>query len=55
MHFILYRATTLAALAATARWGAKALRPGQALQWPGLAADSCFVIPLLEEATPPGV
>jgi cyclic beta-1,2-glucan synthetase len=54
MRFILYRATTLAALAATAQWGAKALRPGDTLKWLGLPADSCFVIPLLDEAGPPG-
>jgi cyclic beta-1,2-glucan synthetase len=46
MRFILMRASEPAALAATARWGAKLLKPGQVLQWPDLATQSCFVIPL---------
>jgi hypothetical protein len=52
MRFILFRGPTLAALAATAQWGAQLLRPGQPLQWPSLALDTCFVIPLLDEAAP---
>ena len=48
MRFILFRGPALAALAATAQWGAQLLRPGQPLQWPGLAPDTCFVIPLLD-------
>jgi cyclic beta-1,2-glucan synthetase len=51
MRFILYRASTLVALAATAQWGAQLLHPGQPLHWSGLAVDTCFVIPLLDEAT----
>jgi len=53
MRFILYRASTLAALAATAQWGAQLLHPGQPLRWLGLATDTCFVIPLMDEAAPP--
>jgi cyclic beta-1,2-glucan synthetase len=49
MRFILLRASTNAALAATAQWGAQLLRPGAALRWPDLASDACFVIPLLAE------
>jgi len=49
MRFILLRASTNAALAATAQWGALLLRPGAALRWPDLASDACFVIPLLAE------
>jgi cyclic beta-1,2-glucan synthetase len=47
MRFILIRATADEALAHTAQWGAQLLQPGQPLEWPGLAAQSCFVIPLL--------
>ena len=43
----------LAALAATAQWGAQLLHPGQPLRWLGLATDTCFVIPLMDEAAPP--
>ncbi|WP_296443712.1 GH36-type glycosyl hydrolase domain-containing protein [Rhodoferax sp. UBA5149] len=53
MRFIMHRAGAAAALAATAPWGAKLLRPGQPLRWPDLAPNSCFVIPLLDEAAPP--
>ncbi len=49
MHFILVRASPAAALAATARQKAVLLDLKQPLAWPGLEADSCFVIPLLEE------
>nr|MDP2192315.1 glucoamylase family protein [Rhodoferax sp.] len=47
MRFILVRATANAALEATAQWGAQLLCPGQSLAWPGLALQTCFVIPLL--------
>jgi cyclic beta-1,2-glucan synthetase len=56
MHFILVRAATQTALdVAAAPPGAQMLQPGQALHWPDLALDSCFVIPLLEppQAAPP--
>jgi cyclic beta-1,2-glucan synthetase len=53
MRFILVRATTHAALAATAQWRALLLRPGHALNWPGLPPHTCFVIPLLDEETEP--
>jgi cyclic beta-1,2-glucan synthetase len=49
MRFILMRANAPAALAATAQWHAQLLRPGQLLDWPGLAPSTCFVIPLLNE------
>ena len=52
MRFILVRASTRPALAATAQWGAELLRPGQPLQWSGLAPNTCFVVPLLDEAVP---
>ena len=52
MRFILVRASTRPALAATAQWGAELLRPGQPLQWSGLAPHTCFVVPLLDEAVP---
>ncbi|MDR3454503.1 MAG: glucoamylase family protein [Rhodoferax sp.] len=52
MRFILIRTTALAALTATAQWGARLLHPGQALHWPDLALDTCFVIPLLGEPEP---
>ncbi|MDO8252787.1 MAG: glucoamylase family protein [Rhodoferax sp.] len=55
MRFILIRADTPAALAATAHWQARLLHPGQALHWPGLALDSCFVIPLVNHAASPDV
>ena len=47
MRFILYRENTLAAHEAAAQWGAQLLRPGEPLHWPGLAPDTCFLIPLL--------
>ena len=47
MHFILIRASPGAALAATAKQNAALLPLKQPLAWPGLAAHSCFVIPLL--------
>nr|WP_304745874.1 glucoamylase family protein [Rhodoferax sp.] len=53
MRFILVRATPQAALAGTAQWGAALLRPGRSLHWPGLAPDTCFVIPLLDEPDTP--
>jgi cyclic beta-1,2-glucan synthetase len=46
MRFILIRATARDALAHAAQNDAQVLLPGQALQWPGLAAQTCFVIPL---------
>jgi cyclic beta-1,2-glucan synthetase len=54
MRFILVRATPMAALAETASLcdplGARLLRPGESLKWPGLSGDTCFVIPLLDES-----
>jgi cyclic beta-1,2-glucan synthetase len=51
MRFVLVRAPPDTAMAAAAPWCAGAdatlLRPGEALHWPGLAASTCFVIPLL--------
>jgi cyclic beta-1,2-glucan synthetase len=52
MRFILCRANAHDALSATAHWHAELLRPGQALNWPGLAPDTCFVIPLLGDSAP---
>ena len=49
LRFVLLRADAQAALAATADLGARLLRRGEALHWPSLAADTCFVIPLLDE------
>ncbi len=46
MRFILLRSSESSALAATAQWGARLLRPGEALHWAALAATSCFVIAL---------
>jgi cyclic beta-1,2-glucan synthetase len=49
LHFLLLRARPEAALAAAAPWGqgrAVLLLPGQRLPWPGLAAGSCFVVPV---------
>jgi cyclic beta-1,2-glucan synthetase len=55
MRFILYRASAPAALAATAKWDALLLRPGQKLDWSSLGAHTCFVIPLQDapEKAPP--
>jgi cyclic beta-1,2-glucan synthetase len=50
LRFILIRDTAGAALKATASFGAQLLLPGQSLQWIAQASDSCFVIPLLEQA-----
>jgi hypothetical protein len=52
MRFILWRAGATEALEATARWGAVLLRPTEPLHWPGLAPQSCFVIPLIDEPGP---
>ena len=53
MRFILIRSDASAALAATSRWNAQLLRPGQPLNWTGLALDhTCFVIPLEDEIRP---
>ena len=49
MRFIFVRAAARGALAATEPAGAQLLRPGQPLNWPALAAHTCFVIPLLDE------
>src|ERR1035437_7109302 len=43
LRFILMRASQSAALAATAQWDARLLRPGETLHWSGLESDSCFV------------
>ena len=50
MHFIFIRASTEAALAATAPQNAALLRLKQTLAWPQLGASTCFVIPLLGHA-----
>ena len=50
MHFIFIRALPAAALAATAPQKAVLLRLKQNLAWPQLAASTCFVIPLQDEA-----
>jgi cyclic beta-1,2-glucan synthetase len=56
MRFILVRTATLAALDEAAlqheQPGTQLLRPGEKLNWPGLAQDSCFVIPLRRESAP---
>ena len=44
MRFILVRAATPEALAATAPPGAQVLQPGEWLHWTRLPADACFVI-----------
>ena len=49
MHFIFVRAMPAAALAATAPQHAVLLRLKQTLAWPELGANTCFVIPLLDE------
>ena len=55
MRFILCRASAPAALAATAKWGALLLWPGQTLTWSSLGSYTCFVIPLQDgsEEAPP--
>jgi cyclic beta-1,2-glucan synthetase len=50
MRFILYRATSRAAVEGAGVAGARVLRPGEPLNWSGLPATSCFVIPLDEPA-----
>ena len=52
LRFIFIRDHAPAALAATAQWHAELLRPGQALTWTAQAAQTCFVIPLLEWPAP---
>ncbi|MFZ3126014.1 MAG: carbohydrate-binding protein, partial [Acidovorax sp.] len=52
MRFILVRATAQVALDVTAPLDAQLLRVGQPLAWPDCGAESCFVIPLLDEPTP---
>ncbi len=52
MRFVLVRATAAGALEATAQWSARLLRPGQPLRWTGLAAHTCFAIPLLDQPEP---
>jgi cyclic beta-1,2-glucan synthetase len=46
MRFILVRAAPDLAPAAAAVAGARLLLPRESLAWPGLPADTCFVIPL---------
>jgi cyclic beta-1,2-glucan synthetase len=57
LRFVLLRAAALAALRATPAWhelaGAPILRPGQTLEWSGLAPHTCFVIALPDEAEAP--
>jgi cyclic beta-1,2-glucan synthetase len=52
LRFVLVRGNEQAALAATAHRGARLLRRGEALRWPELAVDACFVVPLLDEPVP---
>ena len=52
MRFILLRQAAHSALAATTALNAQLLRPGQALAWRELAAQTCFVIPLLAGTDP---
>jgi cyclic beta-1,2-glucan synthetase len=46
IRFILMRATPEIALQTTRQWASTLLLPGQSLRWSGLAAQTCFVIPL---------
>ena len=48
MHFILLRAAPAATADFRAQHDAQLLRPGEALAWPALVGERCFVIPLLE-------
>jgi cyclic beta-1,2-glucan synthetase len=48
MRFILRRSTSADALKDTAQWNAQLLNRREQLLWTNLAADSCFVIPLLD-------
>jgi cyclic beta-1,2-glucan synthetase len=48
MRFILHRSTHVDALQATAQWDAKLLKKREQLLWTKLAANTCFVIPLLD-------
>ena len=50
MRFIFMRASDADALEATEHWGARLLKPGQALHWPDLDARTCFVIPMPHHA-----
>ena len=50
MRFILVRSDAVAALAATAQFGAELLQRGQRLIWTGLDAHTCHVIPLMAES-----
>ena len=50
MQFILCRTQAAQALAATAYTGAQLLGVGEAVNWSGLAADTCFVIALQDES-----
>jgi cyclic beta-1,2-glucan synthetase len=52
LRFVLVRAGEQAALAATAPLGARLLRRSEALRWPELAADACFVVPLQGDEVP---
>ena len=49
LRFILIRANAPTALAETGVADAQLLRIGQSLNWPDLAPNSCFVIPLLAD------
>lgn len=49
MHFVLVRGAAAAARELAARPGARALRIGEALPWPTLGAQSCFIVTI--EAT----
>ncbi len=53
MRFVLQRAAAAEALAASAQWGARLLRPGERLRWAELPTHSCFVVPLLDDAGAP--
>ena len=48
MRFIFHRSTPADALNETAQWHAQLLNRREQLQWTNLAAESCFVIPLLD-------
>ena len=54
MHFVLVRAMPEAALAATEQQKAILLRIKTSIAWTDLAANTCFVVPLIQEPSPTG-
>jgi cyclic beta-1,2-glucan synthetase len=50
MRFILLRATPAETTDIRAQHDAQLLRPGEALAWPALVGEHCFVIPLLHDS-----